>query len=145
MSGDASTAGLRARLQQVPWLVYALLAVAVAGIVLAIYAVMQVEPTDRAAVLTVAGATVGAVAMAISIHLDHGREYDERQLLIRYRAGYIAFFALFWFLLPLAMGAVDNEAAAHEIPLSADEVVFVAYGFGFLNFAVAFLYYRRRL
>lgn len=129
----------------IDWKRRALQAVGLAGLLVAIYAVMQVGDPDRAALLTVAGATIGGTAMALSIHLDHDDQYDERQLLIRYRAGYLGFFALFWFLAPLAMGAVDNESATHEIPLSADQVVFLAYGFGFAMFGVAFLYYRRTL
>lgn len=127
------------------WKPRILQAVGLLGLLIATYAVVQVDDPERAAVLTVAGATIGGAAMALSIHLDHDGTYDERQLFIRYRAGYLAFFALFWFLAPLAMGAVDNEEAAHEIVLSADEVVFLAYGFGFAVFAVAFLYYRRTL
>lgn len=115
------------------------------GILVAMYAVMQIDDPDQAAVLVVAGATLGGAAMALSIHLDHDEQYDERQLLIRYRAGYLAFFALFWFLLPLTMGAIDNEEATHRIPMTADEVVFLAYGFGFAVFAAAFLYYRRTI
>lgn len=109
-----------------------------------IYAGLRGDDPEAVTVLVAGGAVLGAAAMAVAVHLDGVDEYDERQLLIRYRSGYLAFMATFWYLFALVIVSIDDEVSANRVPLTADGVVQLGFAFAAVVFFGSLLYYRRR-
>lgn len=97
------------------------------------------EPTTAAA-LALGGALLSASLYGFYQHWRETDEYDERGMAIRYRSGYVSFWALFWFLFVFALGGVGGQ----EIPVTPEEFVLVAWGFATIVGVSTRTWYKRQ-
>ncbi|NUC71769.1 hypothetical protein HTZ84_05495 [Haloterrigena sp. SYSU A558-1] len=119
--------------------------IGICGTLLGIHGGPGVAQEPNAA-LALGSGVVGGVSLGWYQHARDGLENDERYMAINYRAGYVAFWAVFWFLFVFAMAGIgegDGDATS-ALPIDAHSIVMTAMALGFASLLVSKAWYRRQ-
>ncbi|WP_152423323.1 hypothetical protein [Haloterrigena salina] len=117
-------------------------AVGLAGLIVGIFGASEANAS-----LALGGGIVGAAALGWHQHGSANRENDERQMAIHYRAGYVSFWALYWFLFIFAIAGIDVTESgdmSYALPTWGYQVVLTSWILGTVSMAVTRLWYKRQ-
>ncbi|NUB92404.1 hypothetical protein HT576_15415 [Haloterrigena sp. SYSU A121-1] len=121
---------------------YAVFAVGLFGLIVGFVAVSEAN-----ALLALSGGLVGATALGWYQHMSADRENDERQMAIHYRAGYVSFWALYWFVTVFAMAGINSSESgdmSYELPMGTYQLVLTAWVLGTVSMIVTRVWYKRQ-
>ncbi|QLG49300.1 hypothetical protein [Natrinema halophilum] len=93
--------------------------------------------------LTLGGGMLSAGGFGWYLHDKSTSQYDERSMHIRYRSGYVAFWAVYWLLTLLAIGGIQ-ESGEYRLPMDSSGIVASLWVFGTLILVVSRLWYKRK-
>lgn len=127
---------------------YAACAIGLLGICGALFGTLGGPGTtgEPNAALALGSGVGGAVSLGWYQHAKDGLENDERYMAINYRAGYVAFWAMFWFLFVFAMAGISekNGDVTYTLPIEAHSLVMTAVALGSVAFVVSKAWYKRQ-
>ncbi|MFB6087332.1 MAG: hypothetical protein ABEJ85_02330 [Haloarculaceae archaeon] len=129
------------------WQQYGVAAAMFGGMVLAFAGVQGQVPPAFAVPTALAGSLLSGAAFGIRQHAENGAEHDERSIAVRYRSGYVTFWAVYGALFVLAVGGLGAYGAADVgFALSTDALAVVAslWTFGSVVVIASRLWYRRQ-
>ncbi|WP_126661195.1 hypothetical protein [Haloterrigena salifodinae] len=121
---------------------YAAFAVGLFGLIVGIVGV-----SEGNALLALSGGLVGATALGLYQHVSADRENDERQMAIHYRAGYVSFWALYWFVTVFAMAGINSSESggmSYELPMGTSQLVLTAWVLGTVSMIATRVWYKRQ-
>ncbi|QSW99080.1 hypothetical protein [Haloterrigena alkaliphila] len=131
------------------WKRYAVGAIGLVGLVVAIVATLGGPgvPDEPNVALALGSGVAGASALGWSQHAKDGLETDERYVAINYRAGYVAFWAVFWFLFVFSIAGIgegDTGGVDYALPIDAHLIVMTAFVLGAATLFVSKAWYTRQ-
>lgn len=124
-------------------------AIGIIGMIGAIYVTLggigTAGPVNPLLALT--GAGIGGASYGWYQHISTDRENDEREMAINYRAGYVGFWAVYWFLFPFVLAGVREVPSGgmnYELPIDAYPLVLTAWVLGTVVIFVTRFWYKRQ-